>query len=167
MLVLSNFLPLLPSHVPLPQIHTLLFLLGHELHHPTLSNFQVSHRETHWSQCRRSWKSGQRPSQRDFIQLPFQTLSEEKYHVHSLCVKQHGAFSEDPQGQRRSSRYTKIQRSVEMDVLHCEVPRCALKVFRKAASLCNARTEWRTASVVTLELVNPPSPTCRCPVERS
>lgn len=101
MLVLSNVLPLLLSHVPLPQIHTLLFsLLGHELHRPTLSNFQVSHRETDWSLCRRSWKSGQRPSQRDFIQLPFQTLFEKKHHVHSLCVRQYRAFSEDPQGQR-------------------------------------------------------------------
>lgn len=36
MLVLNNFLPLLLSHVPPPQRHTLLFsLLGHELHCPT------------------------------------------------------------------------------------------------------------------------------------
>lgn len=139
MLVLSNILPLLLSHVPLPQIHTLSFLLGHELHRPTLSNFQVSHRETDWSLCRRSWKSGQRPSQRDFNQLPFQTLK--KTTTFTACEWGNtGPSVKTPKG-NDSSRYTKIQGSVEMNVLHCKVPRCALKVFLKADSLTNARAE--------------------------
>ena len=38
-----------------------------------------------------------------------------------------------------SSRYTKIQGSVEMNILlHCKVPRCALKVFLKAAAVAAA-----------------------------
>lgn len=99
----------------------------------------------YWYKGSHFWKSGQSLLQKDFIQLPFQILSEKKKKKpRSQSWGKIEGFQRRPLTGRISFWSSRIGASGKMNFLHCKVPRHVWeKVFLKFDSFRNECREKR------------------------